>query len=96
MKLQGLGNQISAPLSKPKELGSNGDDFAKQLMDTMKEVNQAQLDSKELQNKFMAGQPVEFHDLMISMEKAGTAMQLTMQVRNKVLEAYQEMMRMQI
>jgi flagellar hook-basal body complex protein FliE len=96
MKLQGLGNQITAPLDKPSVLGSNGDDFAKQLMDTMKEVNQAQLDSKELQNQFMAGQPVEFHDLMISMEKAGTAMQLTMQVRNKVLEAYQEMMRMQI
>ncbi|MEQ1934531.1 MAG: flagellar hook-basal body complex protein FliE [Fimbriimonadaceae bacterium] len=96
MKLQGLGNQTTAPLDKPSVSGSQGDDFATQLMDTMKEVNQAQMDSKELQNQFMAGQPVEFHDLMISMEKAGTAMQLTMQVRNKVLEAYQEMMRMQI
>jgi flagellar hook-basal body complex protein FliE len=95
MNIHGLGNQIAVPLQKEQD-GSKGDDFAQMLMDTMKEVNQSQLNSQSLQNDFMAGQPVEFHDLMIAMEKAGTAMQLTLQVRNKVLEAYQEMMRMQI
>jgi flagellar hook-basal body complex protein FliE len=40
--------------------------------------------------------PVEVHDLMIAMEKASTSMQLTMSVRNKTLEAYQEISRMQI
>lgn len=96
MNIHGLGNQIAVPLQKQEASGSNGDDFAQMLMDTMKDVNQTQLESQGLQNQFMAGQPVEFHDLMIAMEKAGTAMQLTMQVRNKVLEAYQEMMRMQV
>ena len=96
MNIHGLGNPISVPIQKQDASGSNGDDFAQMLMDTMKEVNQTQLESQGLQNQFMAGQPVEFHDLMIAMEKAGTAMQLTMQVRNKVLEAYQEMMRMQV
>lgn len=96
MNIHGLGNQIQVPIQKQGASGSNGDDFAQMLMDTMKEVNQTQLDSQSLQNDFMAGQPVEFHDLMIAMEKAGTAMQLTLQVRNKVLEAYQEMMRMQV
>ncbi|MCC6403505.1 MAG: flagellar hook-basal body complex protein FliE [Fimbriimonadaceae bacterium] len=66
------------------------------LMDALKEVNKAQQDAKGLQNDLMANRPVEFHDLMIAMERASTAMALTLQVRNKVLEAYQEVSRMQV
>ncbi|MBN8689409.1 MAG: flagellar hook-basal body complex protein FliE [Armatimonadetes bacterium] len=76
--------------------GDNGDDFGDMLMDVMKEVNQAQNDSRGKQESFMAGQSVDVDDLMISMERASVSMQLTMQVRNKVLEAYQEMIRMQV
>lgn len=66
-------------------------------MDVLKEVNQAQNESRATQNAFMTGQPgVEYHDLMIAMERASVAMQLTLQVRNKVLEAYQEISKMQI
>lgn len=74
---------------------ANGD-FAQKLMDVLKEVNQSELTAKDKQNAFMTGQPVEFHDLMIAMEKASTAMQLTLQVRNKLLEAYQEINRIQV
>jgi len=65
-------------------------------MDAIQEVNSQQFDAREMQNRMMAGQPVEIHDVMISMEKASTAMALTMQVRNKLLEAYQEISRMQV
>lgn len=75
------------PQATPTEKGS---DFGQMLMDAIKDVNQTQLDAKGMQNDFMAGRPVEFHDLMIAMEKASTTMQLTLQVRNKLLEAYQE------
>jgi flagellar hook-basal body complex protein FliE len=74
----------------------SGNDFANTLMDALKEVNTSQQQSREMQNQFMAGQPVDFHDLMIQMEQASTAMQLTMQVRNKLLEGYQEISRMQV
>ena len=84
-----LGPERKSPAAK-------GDDFAQQLMDVLKEVNTAQTDSQKLQNSFNAGQPVEYHDLMIAMEKASTTMQLTLQVRNKLLEAYQEISRMQV
>lgn len=70
--------------------------FGQKLMDAIQEVNSQQLDAREMQNRMMAGQPVEIHDVMISMEKASTAMALTMQVRNKLLEAYQEISRMQV
>jgi flagellar hook-basal body complex protein FliE len=96
MNIHGLGNQIPVLPAKQAASGASGDDFAQMLMDTLKEVNQTQADAQGLQDQFMAGQPVEYHDLMIAMEKASTSMQLTLQVRNKVLEAYQEMMRIQV
>lgn len=73
-----------------------GGDFAQTLMDVLKEVNNSQIQSRDMQNAFMTGQPVEIHDLKITMERASIAMQLTLQVRNKLLEAYQEINRMQV
>jgi flagellar hook-basal body complex protein FliE len=78
------------------QVSDKSGDFGQMLMDALKEVNQTQADSKGLQNDFMAGRPVEYHDLMIAMEKASTSMQLTLQVRNKLLEAYQEISKMAV
>lgn len=83
---------VSTPSLEPKK----GEDFGKLLMDAIKEVNKQQADARQLQNDLMANRPVEYHELMISMERASTSMLLTMQVRNKLLEAYQEVMRMQV
>ena len=76
--------------------GKGGDDFANTLMDVLKEVNSSQQNAAAKQNSFMTGQQVDYHDLMISVEKASIALQLTMAVRNKVLEAYTEISHMQI
>jgi flagellar hook-basal body complex protein FliE len=72
------------------------EDFGKLLMDAFQEVNKTQAEARRLQNDLMANRPVEYHDLMIAMERASTAMSLTLAVRNKVLEAYQEVSRMQV
>lgn len=89
--LQSIANQ--ATKAQPAE---GGGDFGKLLMDVIKEVNSSQNNASEMQNAFMTGQNVELHELMISMERAGLAMELTLQVRNKILEAYQEISRMQV
>jgi flagellar hook-basal body complex protein FliE len=74
-----------------------GDNFGQMLMDALKEVNTAQNQAGQMQDDFISGRrPVELHDLMISMEKAGTSMQLTTAVRNKVLDAYNEIEKMQV
>ncbi len=76
--------------------GDKGD-FAQMLMDVMKEVNDSQSKAAELQTDYMTSRrPVEVQDVMIAMEKASTSMQLTMAVRNKMLEAFQELSRMQV
>ncbi len=85
--------------AKPSAVESpgGGEDFGQQLVSALKDVNQMQADAKGMQEDLMTNRkPVEVHDLMISMEKASTAMQLTMSVRNKMLEAYQEISRMQV
>jgi flagellar hook-basal body complex protein FliE len=94
--LHKLADQAGMP--KPAKKADAGDgDFAQQLMDVLKEVNDSQQNAVKVQNDFMTGrQSVDIHDLKIAMERAGIAMNLTMSVRNKVLDAYQEISRMQV
>lgn len=88
---------ISKPeIAKPR-LDEQNQDFSNMLMDVLKEVSTMQGDAKQMGEDFMTGRrPVEYHDLMITMERASVAMQLTMQIRNKVLDAYSEISRMQV
>jgi len=88
---QNLTNPLKATQTEP-----GSENFGRMLMDAIKEVNGAQSDATKLQNDLMANRPVETHDLLIAMERASTSMQLMMQVRNKTLEAYQELSRMQV
>ena len=99
MKIGSVQNHVIAELLQKQTAGDSpkkADDFGSLLMDAMKQVSGAQADSLALQEDFMAGRQVEFHELMIAMERAGIAMDLTLQVRNKLLEAYQEISRMQV
>lgn len=95
----GQNQNLIANLAQPPQAqapAAQGEDFGQMLMDAIQEVNKSQAEARGMQNDLMANRPVEIHDLMVTMERASTAMQLTMQVRNKVLEAYQEVSRMQV
>lgn len=100
MRITSGAPQLQGPPSGaggPKIGGSGGNDFGGMLKDILEDVNQSQIASQTMQNEYMAGKtPVDIHNLMITMEKASTTMALTMQVRNKVLEAYQEISRTQV
>lgn len=70
--------------------------FGDYLKNALDSVNQLQLDSEQAGVDFAAGKTDNIHDVMIAGEKADIALQFTMQIRNKVVEAYNEIMRMQI
>jgi flagellar hook-basal body complex protein FliE len=70
--------------------------FAEMLKSHLTEVNHLQTSADVAAQNLASGQDKDIHNTMIAMEKAGLALQLTMQVRNKALEAYQEIMRMQV
>lgn len=62
----------------------------------LNEVNRLQSRAKGMAEEAAVGGDVDLHDVMIAGEKASVAMQLTLQIRNKMVEAYQEVMRMQV
>jgi flagellar hook-basal body complex protein FliE len=70
--------------------------FGEMLKSHLAEVNHLQTSADVAARNLASGQDKDVHNTMIAMEKASVALQMTMQVRNKVLEAYQEIMRMQV
>lgn len=70
--------------------------FAEVLKETIGQVNHTQAVSDNLTARLAAGENVELHEVMIASQKAGITLQATMEVRNKAVEAYQEIMRMNI
>ncbi len=91
-------NPIASITSTPvaPAAAEKGAGFGEMLMDVLKEVNGADQKAGAMKDAYLTGQPVEIHDLMIALEKSSLGMQLTMQVRNKLLEGYQEISRMQV
>ncbi len=70
--------------------------FADMLKNSINEINSLQQQSAEMKSSLVTGEVNELHQVMISAEKSSLAFQLTLQIRNKVVEAYQEIMRMQV
>jgi flagellar hook-basal body complex protein FliE len=76
--------------------GSSGGSFADVLNNAVGEVNRLQAQADRLAEQLASGEIKDVHQVMVAMERASLALQLTVQVRNKVIEAYQEMMRTQV
>ncbi len=70
--------------------------FQEFFADAIKQTNSIQGESEQAQRSLLVGDTDNLHDVMIAMEKADMALQLTMAVRNKVLDAYQTVMQMQM
>jgi flagellar hook-basal body complex protein FliE len=70
--------------------------FADYLRAGVASVNNLQLESDDLANRFAAGLTDNIHEVMIASEKADIALQFATAIRSKALDAYQEIMRMQL
>lgn len=70
--------------------------FSDYMKGALDKTNDLQIESSQITNDFAAGKTDNIHQVMIAAEKADIALQFTMQVRNKVLDAYNEIMRMQV
>ena len=79
-----------------KAAGSNPLDPGKAAGSFIDAVNDLQEKAGALQKSLYSDNPVELHRVMIAAEEAGTAMDLLLEVRNKLVEAYQELMRMPV
>jgi len=70
--------------------------FSAFLKQALNELDKTQAEAAQATVDLVTGQATDFHTPIIAMEKAGLALGLAVTVRNKVLEAYHEIMRMQI
>ena len=70
--------------------------FGEQLSKAIQEVDQLQSRRDDMVQEMVRGERIEVHEIMTAAEEAQLAFELMLEVRNKLLESYQEIMRMQV
>ncbi|HEX2954025.1 MAG TPA: flagellar hook-basal body complex protein FliE [Bacillota bacterium] len=85
----------SSPIQKEQSTTPQVD-FGTVLKNAMGDVNKTLLESETMDSLLAQGKLNNVHDAVIAAEKASMALELTVQVRNRIVEAYQEIMRMNI
>jgi flagellar hook-basal body complex protein FliE len=84
-------------LDKNSQSQPAGDaNFMDMLKGFVGEVNDIQLQSGKMVDAFAAGEVTDVHQVMVASQEAGLALDLLLEVRNRTMEAFQEIMRMQV
>ena len=90
---------LRSPLLQPTATQGRPDrqpGFQETLKKSIDKVNEMQLDAHHAMEAVATGKSANIHETMIAMQKAEVSFKMLMQVRNKVMNAYQEIMRMQV
>lgn len=80
--------------SSPKT--TNGFDFKKTLIDEVNKINDAEKESNRLDKALITGEIENIHEAMIAGQKAEITLDYAVQVKNKAVEAYKEILRIQL
>ena len=96
MNINPVSGGLPSVASRAAAGGSGLDGFGKALFDAVQSLDQVQQEADGKSLDLASGQPVDLHDVMISQDRASLSMNLALQVRNKLVESYQEVMRMQL
>lgn len=98
MQLDGIGkiSPITMNDSVSNTQEEKGMDFSSFLKEALNNVNDLQQTAEQSNTLLAAGKIDDLHQVMVDSEKADIALQFTVQVRNKIMDAYNEIMRMQV
>ncbi len=88
--------QISNLQSDHNPVSPTNQNFNDFITSTINQVNESQVEGDRAIEKLHSGEAQNLHDVMISVEQADISLRMLVQVRNKALQAYEEIMRMQI
>jgi flagellar hook-basal body complex protein FliE len=80
----------------PVEQASAAPSFGDMLSNAIGSVNDLQQQSTQMQQALLNGENVELHDVMIKAEQAGLSMDLLLEIRNRLVNGFNELMRMPI
>jgi flagellar hook-basal body complex protein FliE len=92
---------LSGAVGLPAEMGrpadaAQGASFGDMLQSSLSEVNRLQKAAGNAVGEYASGDKASLQDTMIALEQADVSFRLLMQVRNRIVEAYQEILRMQV
>ena len=96
------GRTIQAPVAPeiPGAMGVDGGEqtrsFGQMLAESIEKTNEIQLQADRAAKELAAGRNKNIHETMLMIEKADMSFRMMMQVRNKILDAYREIIRMQV
>jgi flagellar hook-basal body complex protein FliE len=85
--------QAAPPLEGPAAAASS---FSSMLSDAVAQLDALNQTADANVTRLATGEPVDLHEVMISLEQANLGLQFAMQVRNRLIEAYQEISRMPV
>jgi len=83
-------------VARTQTQAAGGTSFKDTLNGFLKDVNSMQLKADESINKMAAGEITDVHQVMSAVEQANTAFNMMMEIRNKVMDAYQEVQRIRL
>lgn len=83
-------------LSSEKKTTSNEKSFSETFKEMINQADSLQKKSAKAVENFIAGGEENLHEVMAAVEEAQLSFQLIMEIRNKLMESYQELMRMQV
>jgi flagellar hook-basal body complex protein FliE len=90
-----VGN-LSGQAAASGSVGNSSGAFWGSLKDAIAKVNDAQIQAGQEVDKFVSGDHQNVHQMMVALQKADVSFQLMMQIRNKLVSAYEDIQRMQI
>ncbi|HZE88228.1 MAG TPA: flagellar hook-basal body complex protein FliE [Verrucomicrobiae bacterium] len=99
MKIDGLdvpGLSGVTPAASPAAPATAGRGFGDLLKEAVAEIEKIQSQSDQSVRRFAAGEDVDLHTVMLDVQKAELSFRLMLEVRNKLIEAYHEVTRMQV
>lgn len=102
MQMREMQVQAQGQVAKPTELNrgpekTEGPGFGEMLTNAVNSVNEKQMEASALQKAYLQGEPgVDLTQVMISMQKSSVSFQAVTQVRNRLVSAYEDVMKMPI
>jgi flagellar hook-basal body complex protein FliE len=94
-RMAAMGMDATPPARVGSDLGASGVTFGDSLKQMLGEVSAADQTSRQVTESFLRGEPVEMHQVMAAAEEAGIAVEMLVEVRNKLIEAYRTLTNMQ-
>ncbi len=95
MQVNNISHSSIIPVVEPAQK-NNAQSFGQFLSEQIEKVNESQLKTEEVTKQFLTGNTQDIHQVLIAAQESKITLQLAVEIRNKVIEAYQEISRMSV